>query len=171
MAASLPIVVASNQSPVPVTVTQPTICDFTLSLDVNIYSSGDVLAATQEIASAVVSAAGKALLISVVLNDKDDQGGALDLVFLRTNVSIGAENDAVSVSDANADEILGIVQVAAGDWLDLGGCRVATIPASRCGIELTAGAASTSIYLAVISRDAKTYSASGITGHLGLERY
>jgi hypothetical protein len=148
-----------------------TILDATLSLDTNVYASGDVLADTQEVASAYRVAAGKALLTSVTLNDKDDQGGALDLVFLRSNVTIGTENSAVSISDANADEILGIIQVAAGDWLDLGGCRVATLPASRCGILLTAAAAATSLWIAAISRDTKTYTASGITLHIGLERY
>jgi hypothetical protein len=143
--------------------------DFTLTLDTNVYASGDVLAATQAAADVFRLAGVTATLQSIILNDKDDQGGALDLVFLRSNVSIGTENAAVSITDANADEIIGIVSIETGDWKDLGGCRVATICDSRVGFLLNA-TSGTSLYLAAISRDAKTYSANGITGHLGLVR-
>jgi hypothetical protein len=143
--------------------------DFTLTLDTNVYASGDVLAATQAVADVFRLAGVTATLQSIVLNDKDDQGGALDLVFLRSNVAIGTENAAVSITDANADEILGIVSVVAGDWTDLGSCKVATICDSRVGFLLNA-TSGTSLYLAAISRDAKTYSANGITGKLGVQR-
>lgn len=141
---------------------------FTLSLDTNIYASGDVLAEAQEVASALRVANGEAILESVILNDKNDQGQALDLVFLSANVSLGAENSAVSISDANADNILGVVQVSAIDWVDLGGCRVAT--KSNIGLVLTSVSGSTSIYIGAISRGTGTYTASGITGRLGLLR-
>jgi len=144
------------------------VIDVTLSLNTNIYASGDVLAATQEVASAMRVAAGKALLHSIVLNDKDDQGVELDLVFLQTNVSIGTENSAASVSDADADKILGLVNVASSDWEDLGGCRIAT--KTSVGLVLEAGAGSTSIYIAAITRGTPTHTASGITLKLGLLR-
>lgn len=142
------------------------VLDLTLSLDTSAYASGDVLADTQELASAAPVNAGHALLHSLVINDKDDQGQALDVVFLRSNVSIGTENAAVSITDANADEILGIVQVSSSDFIDLGGCRVATL--SGLGLVLEAGAATTSVYVAAISRGTGTYTASGITMRIGL---
>jgi hypothetical protein len=140
--------------------------DVTLSLDTSAYASGDVLAATQEVANAVAANGGKAVLHSVTVLDKDDQGQALDLVFLRTNVSLGTENAAVSITDADAEEILGVVQVTAGDYLDFGANRVATMPS--VGLVLEAGAASTSLYLAAVSKGTGTYSASGIVVKLGL---
>lgn len=139
----------------------------TLSLDTSIYASGDVLADTQEIASCVPTVGGRAVVQSVVLNDKDDQGQALDLVFLKTNVSIGTENAAVSISDTNADQILGIVSVASGDWVDLGGCRVAT--KANIGLVAEAGPGSTSVFIAAISRGTGTYTASGITLSVGIK--
>jgi hypothetical protein len=90
----------------------------------------------------------------------------LDLVFLRTNVSLGTENSAVAITDADAEEILGVVQVTAGDYLDFGANRVATMPG--VGLVLEAGAASTSMYLAAVSKGTGTYSASGIVVKLGL---
>jgi hypothetical protein len=140
--------------------------DVVLTLDTNVYASGDVLAATQAVASAVPTNGGHALLHSLVVNDKDDQGQAMDLVFLRTDVSIGTENAAVSIADADASEILGIVSIAAGDFLDLGGCRVATVPS--IGLVLEADAASSSIFIAAISRGTGTYSATGVTVKIGL---
>jgi hypothetical protein len=142
------------------------VIDVTLSLDTAAYASGDVLAATQEVASAVAANGGKAVLHSVTVLDKDDQGQALDLVFLRTNVSLGTENAAVSITDADAEEILGVVQVTAGDFLDFGANRVATMPS--VGLVLEAGASSTSLYLAAVSKGTGTYSASGIVVKLGL---
>jgi hypothetical protein len=140
--------------------------DVTLSLDTSAYASGDVLAATQEVANAVAANGGKAILHSVTVLDKDDQGQALDLVFLRTNVSLGSENSAVAITDADAEEILGVVQVTAGDYLDFGANRVATMPG--VGLVLEAGASSTSLYLAAVSKGTGTYSASGIVVKLGL---
>jgi hypothetical protein len=142
------------------------VLDLTLSLDTAAYATGDVLAATQELASAVPSNGGHALLHSIVVTDKDDQGQAMDIVFMRTNVSLGTENAAVSIADNDADEILGIVPVAAADFIDLGGVRVATIPG--IGLTLEAGASSTSIYVGAISRGAGTYTASGVTVRVGL---
>jgi hypothetical protein len=142
------------------------VLDLTLSLDTAAYASGDVLAATQELATAVPSNGGHALLHSVVVTDKDDQGQAMDIVFMRTNVSLGTENAAVSIADNDADEILGIVPVSAADFVDLGGVRVATIPG--IGLTLEAGASSTSIYVGAISRGAGTYTASGVTVRVGL---
>lgn len=140
--------------------------DLTLSLDTSAYASGDVLAATQELIGAVPTPGGHALLHSLVVNDKDDQGQALDLVFLRSNVSIGTENAAVSIADNDADEVLGIVSVAVSDFQDLGGCRIATVPS--IGIVLEAASSSTSIYIAAISKGIGTYTAAGITIKVGL---
>lgn len=139
----------------------------TLSLDTNIYASGDVLADTQEITACVPTPGGRVVVQSIVLNDKDDQGQALDLVFLKTAASIGTENSAVSVSDTNADQILGIVSVASDDWIDLGGCRVAT--KANIGLVAEAGPGSTSVFVAAISRGTGTYTASGITLSVGLK--
>lgn len=179
MAASLPVAIASNQSAVAVTpgATEvhlgevggnTAIIEVTLSLDTNIYASGDVLADTQEAATAVRVAAGKAILQSIVVVDKDDQGQAMDIVILETNVTLGVENAAVSISDANAVEICGIFNVSSGDYVDMGGVQVATL--TNIGAVVQAGTASTSLYVGAISRGTGTYSASGVIVRLGLLR-
>lgn len=139
---------------------------FTLSLDTSAYVSGDVLADTQAVTSALRVNSGTGLLQSIKLLDKDDQGYPLDLYFLNANNSMGTENSAVSVTDANADAILAVVSIAAGDWLDLGGCRIAFI--GNLAIPIQAASGTTTLYIAAVSKGTGTYSASGITGILGI---
>lgn len=142
------------------------VIEVTLSLDTSAYADGDVLADTQEVASAVRVAAGTGVIHSLVVLDKDDQAQALDVVFLKTNVSIGTENSAVSVSDTNADEILGVVEVATDDYVDLTNSQIVT--KTSVGIVIEAASGATSIFVAAISRGTGTYSASGITLKIGI---
>lgn len=144
------------------------VVSLTFSLDTSAYASGDVLAETQELASAVRVNAGTGILYSIILNDKDDQGAALDLVFLSANTSLGTENSAVSISDSGADDILGIVSIAATDWIDLGGTRVAT--KNNVGLTVKGVTGSTSIYVGAITRGTPTHTGSGITARFGILR-
>lgn len=146
--------------------TVPETFDVVLSTDTSAYVAGDVLADTQLLGT-IMSASGQSrILYSVKLTDADDQGAALDLYFLSSSVSMGTENSAPSISDANAREILGFVSVAASDWKDLGGVRVAnpTIPP----IILTAAATSRDIYLAAITQGTPTHTASGLSVKVGV---
>ena len=138
----------------------------TLSLDTSAYADGDVLAETQLCSGVVEDVHGKAMVLSLGVLDKDDQGQPLDIVFLKSNKGIGTENAQVSVSDADADEILGIVSVAAADYKDLINSQYAQI--TNVGILLESAPGSVDVYIAAISRGTGTYSASGITLKIGL---
>lgn len=146
------------------------ILEVTLSLNAAVaYADGDVLADSQEIASAVRTAAGAGLIKSIEVLDEDDQGIAFDVIFLDADVSLGTENVAVAVTDANARNILGRVEIAAGDFYDMGGCQIAT----KEGLDLAVKgvAASTSLYIAAVSRGAGTYTANGIRLRIGIEQF
>ena len=114
---------------------------------------------TQEIALAARTSGGILILQSVTVLDKDDQAAAFDLVFLDTNTSIGTEDSAVSISDANAEDIIGAISIAATDYVDLVGSQFAT--KSGIGLEMKAES-STSIWVAGITRGTPTYTASGV---------
>ena len=131
----------------------------TCSLDTNAYADGDVLFDTQEIADAVRNAGDSCVLQSILVLDKDDQGEAFDLIFFDANTSLGTENAAPDITDTEAEDILGRISVGAGDYYDLGLCQIACV--SPIGLELKSGA-STSLYVAGISRGTGTYTASGI---------
>jgi hypothetical protein len=141
----------------------------TLSLDTSAYASGDVLAATQEIAN-VFKVASQVRLGSLLLLDKDDQAGALDVLFLRSNTAIGTENAAYSPTDAIAAEILAVVVIAGADYYDMTNNQIVqkTLTAGPGMGMMLAPTSGDSLYVAAVSRDTKTYTASGLVLTLGL---
>ena len=136
--------------------------DVTFSLDTSAYASGDVLADSQIIEGCMRGNNATGVLSAFTLHDEDDQGIELDVVFLSAASSIGTENAAVSVTDANARNILGIVNVASTDWKDLGGVRVAT--KLNVNVPMLPVADSNDVYVALITRGAPTHTANGIRG-------
>lgn len=140
----------------------------TFTLDTNAYASGDVLADTQALANALRVADGTGLLVSAQFVDGDDQGGAFDVYILQANTSIGTENAAPSISDANATAaILGFFSVLTSDWKDLGGCRVANI--RNINLPVKAASGTTSLYVALVNgTGTPTFTANGITAIFGI---
>jgi hypothetical protein len=138
----------------------------TFSLDTNAYAIGDVLAETQVLAACLRINDGTGILQSFTFNDKDDQGLAFDVYILNAASSMGTENAAASISDANADTILGMFSVGVGDWKDLGGCRIASI--KNIGLPVKGATGTDDLYVALVAQGVPTHSASGITGIAGI---
>lgn len=138
-----------------------------LTLDTSAYAAGDVMADTQVVSNALRVNDGTGILQSITLLDKDDQTAAqIDLVFLSANVSLGTENAAPSITDSNAESILGIVSLASTDFVDVGGAKVAT--KVNIGLPLVAAAAGKDIYVAAIARGTPTQTSAGIVLRLGI---
>ena len=147
-----------------------TIKEVTLSLDTDTYASGDVLADTQLVTGIFPNPEKPGVIRSVVILDKDDQGNALDLLFLEDASSIGTENQAVSVADAAADSIFGVIEVASGDYVDLVNSQI--VAKHDLYIPIKPAAADTnSIGVAAIARGTPTHTASGVTLKLGIETH
>ncbi len=85
----------------------PRVFDVTFTLDTNAYADGDVLAATQEITGFFTSLNQAAYITGIQLIDEDDQGIAMDILFMNAATDIGAENGAAAISDAEGETILG----------------------------------------------------------------
>lgn len=137
----------------------------TLSLDTSIYASGDVLADTQVVTdyTSLFGASGAAVLTSLTVIDEDDQKAAFDVYFLDANVTMGTENAAPSITDANARNILGFVSIATADYKDIGGVSIACIK----NIWLPANAP-LGMWVAVVNGSGTpTYTASGVKLRLG----
>lgn len=145
------------------------VIDVTPTLDTLIYAAGDVLFDTTEITGVARLIGGRVKLVSVVLIDEDDQGVALDLYFLRSNVSLGTFNAAPAITDANARELQGHVAVATGDWKDLGGARVACI--ENINLLMEPLAASLNLFVAAVTGGTPTHTASGLKLRFGVEQY
>ena len=145
-----------------------TVVEVTLTLDTVAYASGDVLADTQEVEDAVRTEGGYGKVVAAVVLDKDDQAQGLDLVFMRSNESIGTENAALDMTDAEAEVLTGFIEVASGDYIDLTNSQIALVGGLNVPIYASAG---TSVYMAAISRGTGTYTANGIVVKLFIEQY
>ena len=84
------------------------------------YASGTVIAATQEIANFFNTAGGVGIVTGFDLLDEEAQNGAMTVIFLDADVSIGNEHSAYSISDANAEHMLGRIDIAAADYKTYG---------------------------------------------------
>lgn len=130
-----------------------------LSLDTAAYASGDVLADTQVVTlgTHLPDVGRKGTIESITVLDKDDQAGLFDLVILDSNVSLGTENAAPSITDANAASVVAIVPVSG--YTDLGANAIARPSFDPIPFVLAAGV---QLYVGAISRDTKTYTAAGL---------
>lgn len=141
------------------------VVEVTLTLDTALYTSGDVLSDTVALTGAPANG-GRVRLVSVAVMDEDDLGLAFDILFFAANKSLGTKNLAASISDADTRDVLGTVSIVAGDYVDLGGVRVAT--KSGLDLLLEAAAGSRTVYVATITRGAPTHTANGLRLKLGL---
>jgi hypothetical protein len=135
--------------------------------DTSIYASGDVAFVPIIVPSYRSSdASGPARkLVSVTILDEAAQGVALDLVFSAGTITLGTINAAVSVSDADARKILGIVSVVAADYSALVNSSLATKRAIELIIQPDAV-----LYLSGIVRSGTpTYAAGSLKIKLGFE--
>lgn len=152
----------------PVAVRQP--CDvitFTPTLDTSIYASGDTLFVATALSGVVRANDQRALLQSLVVIDKDDQKPALRLLFFSASVTFGTLNAAPSISDSDAANYLGHVDIAAADYVDLGGVSVACAKGINLLLESVSGA--TSVYIAgMLTAGTPTHTASGLVFRLGV---
>jgi hypothetical protein len=140
----------------------------TPTVDTSIYASGDVLFDTFAIPLAVRTSGASCQIKSVTLLDKDDNTAAgVDLFFLSANVSLGTVNAAPSITDANAAKIVGFISLVAGDFIDVGGSKVA----SKSGLNLEISPATgTTIWVAAITRGTPTQTAGGLILNLAVEQ-
>ena len=116
---------------------------------------------------------GMAILQSITVLDKDDQGGAFDIYFLNVSTSIGTANAAENMADGVLAGILTKVSVTAGDYVNLANGQIAIKSAGEKGmgaILVPTDREATSLYFGAVSQDTKTYSASGLVFKLGFLR-
>lgn len=141
----------------------------TLSTDTTPYSNGDLLADTQIINGVMTRNGGCRELRSICVTDKSAQGRAIDILFLKSNTSLGTENAAVSLSAAGGLEIVGEIKIAAADWSTYGSSKKA-FPVGWPPTTVMSEDNSTDIYIAAVYRDASTgtYAADALTVRFAL---
>jgi hypothetical protein len=139
----------------------------TPTLDTSIYASGDTLFVATAISGAVRAADLRSNLSSIAVIDKDDQKPALRLLFFKAAVTFGTLNAAPSISDSDAANYLGHYDIAAADYVDLGGVSVAC--ARNVGLLLESASGTTNVYVAaMLTAGTPTHTASGLVFNFGV---
>lgn len=131
-----------------------------LTVDTAAYVAGDSLMDLEDFASALSSDGGTGILQEFTLLDSGDQGSAIDLLFFSKTLTVTAKNAAWAVSDADMDACIGIVSIAAADWVDLGSNRIVTKSNISLGLFNNDTAPGKSIYVAAVCQGTPTFAAA-----------
>jgi len=141
----------------------------TPTLDTSAYAGGDLLFDSTAIAAAVRVAGGTALLESVTIVDKADQGVALTLLIANAATDFGTLNLAPDPDDTECATVIGWVPVATADYVDLGAAKVACI--RNIGLMVKAATGATSLYVAGVNgTGTPTFAASDLVLTFGFLR-
>ena len=132
------------------------------STDTSAYASGDLIADLQEITGVFRNPNSFIEIISATIIDQADQANVMYLVFMSASTSLGTENSAPNISDANV--LLGFpkqLPIAAADYVDYGGAKVAQL--RNCGLVLKGNGSDTSLYAGLINETGTpTYAAGSL---------
>ena len=134
--------------------------DVTLTTDAEAHADNDVIAQSIEIANAVAVEGGSAIIQSIMLLDEDDEAPTVDLIFQTDNTALASdEGEAINISDTNARDILGFVNVS--NWSDLIGCQIAV--KTNVGLVVKAASDTKSIYVHCVNRSGGNYTPAATT--------
>lgn len=166
MSASLPVVLPSDQAIVAAGTTK--VIKITPTMDTSAYAAGDVFFATT---AAALSRANdtSGVILDLTVIDKDDNKPAFYIVIMNANNALGTFNVAPTISDANASAIIGIIEISAGDYKDLGGVSVAHVRGLVIPFQPASG--TQNVYIAsVLTAGTPTHTASGIDLNFGVSQ-
>ena len=135
------------------------------------HAANDVVCQPIELVD-IAQAEGCAVVTSIVLTDYDDQGVALDILFLRSAITVGANNATMTISDNDIDEVLGVVSIAATDYTDFANNQVATVRNIGLVIEpeINDGDSDCSVWMAIRTTGTPTYAGGNLTVKIGVLR-
>lgn len=173
MANSAPVVLASNQSSIPVAATavasevhvgevggKSAYRVITMSTDTGAYASGDLIADTQQYDAFFRKTDGTGVINTISITEKDAQGAAYYIIFHRTSTSMGTENSAPNISDANlVAGIQHIVAVATTDFVTVSGTKIATL--KNLGLPVMAVSGTDDLYISILNATGTPTYASG----------
>lgn len=143
----------------------------TFSTDTSAYASGDLIADTQLVSLTAFDQAGGAMIWdSINLIDEDAQGVKLYIVLLSASTSLGTENSAPNISDANTRlNLLAYHTVLTTDYITISGVKHASIGGINKLIKAASG--SQALYVAILNETGTpTYTATGLRGQLGFRQ-
>jgi hypothetical protein len=144
------------------------VVEIELNCDTAVHAANDVVCQPTEL-PLITNDNGCAVVTSIVLADYDDQGAALDLVFLSQPVTVGANNATMAIPDTQIQHVIGHLPIAAGDYINLDQNQVATL--TNCGLILRADPSrANSVWVAVRTTGTPTYASGRLNLRVGVLR-
>lgn len=132
----------------------------TMSVDTAAYASGDLIADTQQYDAFFRKADGTGIINTITVTEKDAQGSAYYIIFHRTSTSMGTENSAPTITDANlVAGIQHIVAVTASDFVSVSGTKIATL--KNLGLPVMAVSGTDDLYISILNSTGTPTYASG----------
>jgi hypothetical protein len=132
----------------------------TMSTDTGAYASGDLIADTQQYDAFFRVANGTGVINTITVTEKDAQGAAIYIIIHRTSTSMGTENSAPNISDANlVAGIQHIIAVATSDYVTVSGTKIATL--RNLGLPVTAVSGTDDLYISILNSTGTPTYASG----------
>lgn len=133
------------------------------------YGSGDVLGTTApiQLKNFVRGDSGTAAIQSLIVQDLSNQSGALDVVFFDSNptATTFTDNSALDIADADITKIISVVSITSANYKTFNDNCVAVLSGLSIPIQSLSG---NSLWIAVVSRDTKTYVANELSLVLGI---
>ena len=129
-----------------------------------IYSTGDALGGKLTFEYSARRPGGTGTIMSLTIVDEADQGVALDLILFNKDFSATADNAAIAISDADAINIIGIINVASGDYTDTGANKTAELTnvklKFKCKEDWADDNTGKKLYGQLVTRGTPTYAAT-----------
>jgi len=140
---SAPVVIASDRQ-------NSIVFDVTASTDTSAYASGDLIADTQQLDAFFNKSDGRGVINSITIIDEAAQAMKFYVLFHNTSTSMGTENSAANISDANASAgIQGIVTVETTDWTTISGTSVCCV--KNIGLPVKAVSGTDDLYFSIVN--------------------
>lgn len=135
----------------------------TPTLDTGAYGANDVWFDTTAVSNAARANDQPLIINGIQLVDRADQAAADGVLYiLDANVSVGTINNAPSISDDNAANIIARIPFLSTDWEDLGGVKILTIDPAKLPKMLFPASGTRTIYIAGRTAGTGTYAADSL---------
>jgi hypothetical protein len=149
-------------------VPQYMVASVTPTLDTAAYATGDSLSAADlDFTDVVDNNGGSGRVKKLIVVDNDAQAGPLELWLFTAAVSPAAANAAHSITDGEAATCVGVISVVAANYFASALNAVAHVDVD---LPFVCASAANDLFGVIVSRSNKTYTASGLTFKLLVER-
>lgn len=124
------------------------------------YAAGDALGNMLVFTNISPITGGKGIITKVVITDEDQQDAPVDIIFFPQNFTATADNDVFGLSDADLQNSIGYIDVAATDYSDFANNSMATKTSGlRMPFEFSLSAGIDDLRAQMVIREAATYGA------------